>query len=175
MRHVVALSLLLVGCAVQPPVEEKVEAPPPVVTPPAPRAPRPVVIQTTWNFDAGTDGCVAVASSGRTSLHVAVRRNASIQMTVSLARSLPPGKPTSIALRFNGPAGRWQVNARRVDSRQLSAELGTDDTALSRVLVLLSGGVLEVGDPNQAIPGLGLAPSEARGRVWFDCARENMT
>jgi hypothetical protein len=175
MRQLAALSLLLAGCAAQPPpVQEKVEAPAPVAAPVVQRGPRQV-ISTTWKFDATTDECVAVAVSGRTSLQVTVPRNAPIRMTVSLARSLPSGRPIPMALRFNGPAGRWQVNARPVGTRQLAAALGSDDTALSRVLVLLSGGVLEVGEPDAAIPSLGLTPSEARGRVWFDCARRNMT
>lgn len=175
MHRLAALSLLLAGCAAQPPpVEEKLEAPVPVVAPVVPKAPRQV-ISTTWNFDARADECIAAATAARTSLQVTVQRNAAIRLTVSLARSLPPGKRGSMALRFNGPAGRWQVNAQPIGTRQLSATLGSDDAALSRVLVLLSGGVLEVGEQNAAIPSLGLAPSEAGGRLWFDCARRNMT
>jgi hypothetical protein len=174
MRRLAALVLFLTGCAAEPPpVEEKVEAPPPVVAPVVPRAPR--VLATTWSFDTTNDECSAVAASGRTSLQVAVRRNAPIRMTVSLPGPLPPEKRVPLALRFNGPAGRWQVNARPMGSRQFAAALGSDDIALSRVLVLLSGGVLEVGDQTHAIPSLGLPPSEVQGRVWFDCARGTMT
>ena len=174
MRRLAACALLLAGCAAQPPpVEKKLDEPAPVVVPVAPRPPRQV-ISTTWSFDNRTDECLAVAASGRTSLQVIVRRNAPIQLAISLPRSLPPGKP-AVVMRFSGPAGNWQINARRTGSRQLTADLGSDDTALSRVLVLLSGGLVEVGEQDQAIPSFGLAPSEASGRVWFDCARKSMT
>jgi hypothetical protein len=174
MRRLAACALLLAGCAAQPPpVEEKLEEPAPVVVPVAPRPPRQV-ISTTWSFDNRTDECLAVAASGRTSLQVTVRRNAPIQLAIALPRSLPPSKP-AVELRFSGPAGSWKINARRMGSRHLTAVLGSDDTALSRVLVLLSGGRLEVGEQDQAIPSFGLAPSEARGRLWFDCARKSMT
>jgi hypothetical protein len=175
MRHLATLSLLLVGCAAQPPsVEGQTEASIPAVAPAVPRASRQV-IRTTWDFEAGPEQCVAVAAAGRTSLRVTVRRNAAIQMTVSLPGPLPPGRSAPMALRFNGPAGSWQVSARPVGSRQLTAALGSDETALSRVLVLLSGGVLEIGEQERAIPSLALAPSETRGRTWFDCARETTT
>jgi hypothetical protein len=174
MRHLAALSLLLAGCAAQPTLDEgRREASIPVVAPPAvPRAPRRV-IQTSWAFEAGDDECAAVAAGGRSSLQVTVRRNNPVRMTITLLAPLQPSKPASVALRFNGPAGRWQVNARQVAGRQLAAVLGSGDMALSRVLVLLSGGVLEVGEQDQAIPSLGLASSEARGQIWFDCARRN--
>jgi hypothetical protein len=174
MRHVAALALLLAGCAAQPRTDEgRREASVPVVAPAVQRAPRQV-IRTNWSFDARSDECVAVAASGRTSLQVTVRRNAPIRMTVSLPASLPPNTHAPVALRFNGPAGHWQVNAQQTANRQLAVALGSNDTALSRVLVLLSGGVLEVGEQEQGFPSLGLAPSETPGQLWFDCARNNM-
>lgn len=174
MRYIAALALLLAGCAAQPPADEgKREPEPPAVSPPVQRAQRQV-IRTTWSFDATADECVAAATSGRMSLQVTVRRNAPIRLTVSLGTPLPPGPRMPVAMRFNGPAGHWQISAQQVASRQLIAVLGTSDAALSRVLVLLSGGVLELGEQEQAIPSLGLAPSEAQGQVWFDCARKNM-
>jgi hypothetical protein len=172
MRHLAVLALLLVGCTTQPPVEEaKPEPEPPAVAPPVQRAPRQM-IRTTWNFDAEGDECVAVAASGRTSLQVTVRRDAPIRVVVSLAAPLPGGR-RPVAMRFNGPAGQWQVNAQQAASRQLVAVLGVSEVALSRVLVLLSGGVLELGEQSQALPSLVLAPSDAQGQTWFDCARRN--
>jgi hypothetical protein len=173
MRHLTVLALLLVGCATQPPAEEaKPEPVAPVVSPPAQRAPRQIM-RTIWSFAAEGDECVAVAGSGRTLLQVTVRRNAPIRVVVSLAAPLPSGRRAPVAMRFNGPAGQWQVNAQQASNRQLVAVLGVSEAALSRVLVLLSGGVLELGEQDQALPSLGLAPSEAQGQAWFDCARRN--
>ena len=77
-------------------------------------------------------------------------------------------------LRFTGPAGAWQVAAHRTAAHQATVALGADDTALSRILVLLSGGVLEVGTPSQPIATLAISPSDAQGQTWFDCAHEKV-
>ena len=141
MRRLAACALLLAGCAAQPPpVEKKLDEPAPVVVPVAPRPPRQV-ISTTWSFDSRTDECLAVAASGRTSLQVIVRRNAPIQLAVSLPRSLPPGKPARWYCGSAGLPATGRSTPGGSGSRQLTAVLGSDDTALSRVLVLLSGGL----------------------------------
>jgi hypothetical protein len=176
MRHLALLALLLAGCTAQPPTEEGTrEVPAPVAAAPTVKRVLPrQVIRTTWSFTAGSDECVAVAASGPTTLQVTVRRDAPLRIVVSLPVQLEPGRRAPLALKFNGPAGQWQVSAQRVTSRQIAAVLESNDTTLSRVLVLLSGGVLEVGDPEQAVPSIGLAPSEAQGQRWFDCARNTM-
>lgn len=140
---------------------------PPIVVPPPSQ-----VLRTTWSFESGTDKCVAIASSGSTSLRVTVGRAAPIQLAVFLAASMAQKLP--VPLRFSGPAGNWVVSARPVASRQLFASLGADNVALTRVLVLLSGGTFDVGTSDQPIVSLAIAPSEASGQHWFDCARRQM-
>jgi hypothetical protein len=120
----------------------------------------------------GNDQCVAAADAGAAGVHVTIRRNEPVQLTVSLAAQPAPSTP--VTLRFSGPAGNWQVLAHRSSSHAVGVALGSDNTALSRVLVLLSGGTLDVGVPDQPLASLAIAASDTRGQLWFDCAREKM-
>ena len=104
-------------------------------------------------------------------MRVTVRRHAAVELLVSLAQVAPA---SAVPLRFSGPAGDWQVPARRSAARALGVTLGTDNTALSHVLVLLSGGTFDVGAPERPIASFVIAPSDARGQAWFDCARGMM-
>jgi hypothetical protein len=166
------LALCLAGCSKPEPEAERHEAAVPAVAPAIQPPPRQVV-RTSWTFSADKDECVAVAAAGGTALRVTVRRSAPIRLALSLAPPLEVrafGR-AAIPLRFTGPTGRWQVVAQQSGIRQLAVALGSDETALSRVLVLLSGGMLEVGEPGQANITLAVAPSDTRGQLWFDCAR----
>lgn len=162
--------LLLAGCEPPPPVQEErheasVPAVPPLVRRPAPR----VVVRTGWTFNAGEEECTAMAAASGSSLLVTVRRDAPIRLVVTLAA--PAQAPGSAQLRFTGQAGSWQVAARRAAARQLAVALGSDESALSRILVLLSGGTFEVGAPAQPITTFTIGPSDKPGQDWFDCAR----
>jgi hypothetical protein len=165
--------LFLVGCTPPaPPAEEgRREASVPAVPPLVRRAPSQVV-RTSWTFGASDEACTAVAAAAGASLLVAVHRDAPIRLVVSLAS--PALGSVSVPLRFTGAAGAWQIVARQTAARQIAVALGSDETALSRVLVLLSGGVLEVGVPAQPIVSLAISPSDAQGQSWFDCARGKM-
>ena len=140
----------------------------PAPTPPAAR-PAPVRSQrAAWTFESGSEQCIASADAGAASVRVTVRRNAAAELLVSLATQAPA---SLVPLHFSGPAGDWQVQARRSSARALGVTLGTDNTALSHVLVLLSGGTFDVGPPERPIASFVIAPSDARGQAWFDCAR----
>lgn len=144
--------------------------PAPAPPPPARSAPvRPV--RATWTFESGSEQCVASADAGAASVRVTVRRHAAVELLVSLAQVAPA---SAVPLHFSGPAGDWQVQARRSGARALGVALGTDNTALSHVLVLLSGGTFDVGPPERPIASFAIAPSDARGQAWFDCARGMM-
>ncbi len=130
------------------------------------------MVRTNWAFNTSGDECAAVAAAAGTSLLITVRRDAPIQLVVSLAS--PAHGLASVPLRFTGPAGAWQAAARQTAARQIAVPLGSDEAALSRVLVLLSGGVLEVGAPAQLIVSLVISASDAQGQAWFDCARGKM-
>jgi hypothetical protein len=165
--------LLLIECTHAPPGSGKLEVTAPAVAPAPPlkRAPSPPV-RTSWTFRTSEDECAATAEGTGTSLIIAIRRDTPIRLVLSLPAQ-PERTPVAVPLRFNGLAGNWQVSARRT-ARQVTVTLGSDDAALSRILVLLSGGVLEVGEAAQPLVALVISPSEAPGQIWFDCARAKM-
>ena len=141
---------------------------------PLPPTARPAPVRSqraTWTFELGSEQCVASADAGAASVRVTVRRNAAAELLVSLATQVPASQ---VLLHFSGPAGDWQVQARRSAARTLGVTLGTDNTALSQVLVLLSGGTFDVGPAERPIASFVIAPSDARGQAWFDCARGMM-
>jgi hypothetical protein len=167
------LMLLPVSCAPLPPGEEgRREASVPAVPPLVRHVPSPQV-RTTWTFRSSDEECVAVAGAAGTSVLITVRRDTPIRLVVSL-ESQPVHGPAPVPLRFTGPAGLWQASARRSGAHRFSVTLGSDDKALSRILVLLSGGMLELGEPAQPIVSLTISPSDAQGQSWFDCARGKM-
>jgi hypothetical protein len=166
---------LLLACCSKPPVEEnRHEGTIPVVAPLVQRAPRQV-IHTSWSFESGTDSCVAIATAGDTSLTLTIHRNEPIRLVLELAPQIDrlPAGHAAVPLRFAGPTGSWQVAGQQAARHHLAAALGTTDTALSRVLVLLGGGTLDVGTQDQ-VSAIGIAPSEALGQTWFDCARSKL-
>ena len=161
--------MLLLSCSKPPPEPTpEVEAPPP---PPAKPAPVPI-LRAEWSFSAKSGECVAVAAAGATAMRVTVRRSSPIRLDVSLARQF--AHDPVVPLRFAGPAGNWQVTAREAGKTTLAVTLGTDNSALSHVLVLLSGGTLNVGLPPNAVVTLAIRPSDVGGQNWFDCARDKM-
>jgi hypothetical protein len=142
-----------------------------VVAPLVQRAPRQV-IRTAWAFESANDSCIAVAAAGDTALRLTIRRNEPIRLVLDLAPPIDrlPAGHAAVPLRFAGPTGSWQVSAQPSARHHLTAALGATDTALSRVLVLLGGGTLDVGSQDQ-VSAIGIAPSDVQGQTWFDCAR----
>jgi hypothetical protein len=174
---VVALSGLLFmnGCAPEP-VEEAAPALPipPVPPPPPPRRLASPTIHTSWTFRTGGDDCAAEASAQGVSLQIAVQRDVPMRLSLVLQPvSLRSG--AAVPLRFNGTAGSWRVVGRATGPHALTASLGSDAApALSHILVLLSGGLLEVGEGGASLANLDISPSDRNGQVWFDCARSKV-
>ncbi len=144
----------------------------PAVPPLVRHVPSPQV-HTAWTFRSSDNECVAIAAAAGDSLLVSIHRDAPIRLVVSLETPASHGS-TTVPLHFNGPAGQWQVAAHRSAARRFTVTLGSDDTALSRVLILLSGGMLELGEAAQPIVSLSISASDTRGQTWFDCARGKM-
>jgi hypothetical protein len=164
------LSSALLSACTQPAKE-----PPPEVQapPPEPAKPAPVpILRPEWSFSSKGDECTAAATAGATALRINVRRESAIRLTVTLARQYD--HEDVVPLRFVGPAGTWQVTARAYGASQLGVTLGSDNTALSHILVLLSGGMFSVGLPPHAVVSLAIKPSDTNGQNWFDCAREKL-
>jgi hypothetical protein len=166
--------LLLQGCAPKPPEEAAPELPvPPVPPTQPPRKPSSQPIRTAWSFHEGPDDCIAEATASGASLEVAVRHDAPIRLTLTLPSISMRGQ-AGVPLRFSGPAGSWRVAGRAAGAHQLAAPLGSDETALSHVLVLLAGGTLELGETGAVRAVLEISPSNKDGQTWFDCARNKV-
>ena len=132
-------------------------------------------MRAAWSFQAAQDSCVALARAGSASLRILISADGMIRLTLTM-----PGQSgaTPVA-RFNGPAGNWLMKGALLPSRQ-SALLATfslprNDTSLSRILMLLSGGMLELGPADAGLPILALPESGDDGRQWFICARRSVT
>jgi hypothetical protein len=171
----VALLLALAACARPPPTPAVTSAPEPPPPPSRPLAKQPThqVLRAHWSFDARPDGCTARAAAGGVTLQVLVRPATPVRLVLTLASPSAPKRGAK--LHFSGPTGHWQVAGNPAGKRQMEGDLGADDTALGRVLVLLNGGVLEVGDPKQAMTSLAIPAGGASGQAWFDCARRQAT
>ncbi len=158
---------LLPACCAAPrpapqPVEPAAEAPPP---PPAHTA-RPT-LRAAWSFQTGPDACVALAKAGSASLQIAVRPEGLIRLTMSL----PVDAPAKPVAHFSGPAGRWLIQGAHTGRRDVLFTLDRNAASLSRILMLLSGGALNLEPPGEDLPILLLPESGAGGQQWFACVR----
>lgn len=169
---IVLLPLLMVaGCHhVQPPAARP--APAPVMeAPPSPS--HRDVIRTQWTFRAEQAACTATASGGHVSMAAIVRRTGSLHLSIALPGATAARLDKTAAVQFTGPAGNWQLRGVRA-RHGVEIALPLDDATLSRVLVLLSGGVVAIGDIDQGVPSLRLPAAGDAGRHWFECARNQL-
>lgn len=164
---IVLLFTLLPACCASPPkpAEPAPEAPPP----PRPHAARPI-LRAAWSFQTGPDACIALAKAGSTSLQIVVRPEGLIRLGLSLPGDAP-GRPVA---SFSGSAGRWQILGTHAGRREVLFTLGRDEFSLSRILMLLSGGLLNLEPAGEDLPILSLPESGAEGQKWFACARHSV-
>jgi hypothetical protein len=146
------------------------EPPPEALGPPAPPTSRPV-LRTVWSFQTTPDACVALAKAGAASLQILVRREGPIRLTISL----PGAAPSRPVARFSGAAGRWLIPGTHTGPHVELFTLDRNETSLSRILVLLSGGTLNLEPASGDLPILSLPESGAEGRQWFACVRGIVT
>ena len=173
---VVALSSLLFVNACTPRPAEEAAPPlpiPPTPPPPPPRRPISPTLHTTWTFRTAGDDCTAEASAPGVSLQITVQRDAPMRLSLTL-QSVSLRSQAAVPLRFNGAAGSWRVVGRATGPHAIAASLGSDEAALSHILVLLSGGLLDVGEAATTVATLDVSPSDRNGQVWFDCARSKI-
>lgn len=129
------------------------------------------VLHAVWAFQVTPEACTAQARAGNAGLQVTVRREGAIRLVVSLP-GVPPLKPVA---RFAGPAGRWTVGGTSLGHGQSAFLLPRSDSTLSKLLILLSGGVVEADPDLESAPILAVPESGDGGRQWFDCARRSVT
>lgn len=128
------------------------------------------MLRAAWSFRTGPDACVALAKAGSSNVQIAVRPEGLIRLSVSL----PGNAPTRSVAHFSGPAGHWLMLATHTGPHEVLFLLARDETSLSRVLILLSGGMLDLGTPGDDLPILSLPESGAEGQEWFACARSSV-
>lgn len=165
------LTALALACCAPPP--QPPPAPPPAVALPLPPPP-PVVAPTlhaAWSFQVTAKDCLALAQAGRSRLEIAVRPEGAIRLVLSLPQDAP-ARPIAY---FSGPAGHWLIAGAPLAHRQALFLLPRNDTSLSRILMLLSGGTFAPGPADLALPMLSLPESGADGRHWFACARSSVS
>jgi hypothetical protein len=163
----VLLLALSPACCAPPQPPPKPAEPAVEVLPSPPPLPARPILRAAWSFQTGPDACIAFAKAGSASLQIAVRPEGLIRLAVALP-GYAPDKPVA---HFSGPAGHWLIMGTQVRHREAVFTLGRDETSLSRILMLLSGGTLNLEPPDDDLPILSLPESGAEGQEWFVCAR----
>jgi hypothetical protein len=162
-----ALVLSLLAC-------EKPPAPAAVVIPPAPPPPPPVhrPVAAAWNFHS-SEVCTASASSGPLALDVTAS-SSKFTLNARMGRGMPSPAGRSVTIDFTGTAGNWTVAGRKSASRRVTASQPMTEDQAGRILVLLEGGIVRVGRPNDGLPPLQVPNGGVPGRDWFECVRRQL-
>jgi len=153
---------------------EKPPAPVAVVPPPPPAPPPPVrrPVAAGWNFHSG-DLCTASASSSALALDVSAS-SSRLTLNARMGRSTPTPASRSVTIEFAGTAGTWTVTGRKAASHRVIAYQPMTEDQAGQILVLLEGGVVRVGRPNEGLPVLQVPNSGVPGRDWFECVRRQL-
>jgi hypothetical protein len=154
-----ALLLSLADCANAP------QPPPP---------PMPVVhkeIQAHWIFAAG-GACTATVATALLSLDIIVSpREIDVSVRLSSHRGLPRN---GTRIDFVGASGSWSVTAHGPSRHKATATEPMSPDAAGRVFVLLSGGILHFGEPEDGLLALRVPDGGAPARLWFECVRHDL-
>jgi hypothetical protein len=163
----VVLLLPLVACEKPP---EPVVAVLPPASPPPPPVRRPVAAG--WSFHGG-EVCTASASSSALALDVSVS-SSTLTLNARMGRDTPTPAGRSVPIEFAGAAGAWTVAGRKAASHQVIATQPMTEDQAGQILVLLAGGTVRVGRPDQGLPPLQVPNSGAAGGNWFECVRRKL-
>lgn len=157
--------LLLTSCAS---LLHKPVPPPPPPPPSKHKAAVQPWLHAAWSFQMKKGSCLATAVAGRFRLVVAVHGKTPVRISVIL-----PYETTGRSVAyFHGPAGAWSVAGWHAGPHEIVFGLGHGMDSLSRVLMLLSGGVVDLDSPAKNLPIFILPASGAEGQRWFSCARQ---
>jgi hypothetical protein len=167
--------LSLAGCGTPPsPAAGPVVTPEPKKAEP-PRQPSiaPQPVTAMWKFLESGEICKATATNPAVTLDVTVSDDRLLFLARARTRpALRRGSHTPIA--FTGTSGSWTASGRLTTSHVVSASQPMDEAAVGRVLVLLSGGTLQVGGPHSKLPSLQVPDAGPAGRTWFECVRRRL-
>ena len=148
---------------------ERPAAPVVAPIPPTPPAATPRPVAARWSFRAG-DVCVATAGSIPLALDIGASRDR-LELVAHVGRDAPPPGKRSVPIAFVGPSGAWQVIGQRTAARRVIASLPMTDDQAGRILILLRGGTITIGNRDLGLPPLRVPNSGPAGREWFECVR----
>ena len=133
------------------------------------------MLHATWHFQPTPDNCRATVQAGRVTLAISAGHAGPIRLVLSQpapeAGPLAPG--TRVQLRFTGPAGTWQISGAATRDNAAVFSFGAGEDALSRLLIMLSGGTIDPEAPG--LPLISLPASNADGTIWFTCVRHALS
>jgi hypothetical protein len=166
------LGMGLAACTPAPVVVAVPQPPPPAPPqppPPAPVAPAPVTSH--WSFDGGA--CSAKASGPGLSLDV-IASSIQLSLVIHPTRRVSHRVNTDVPVAFTGRSGNWTLAGRVTDVRQIAAVSPMSEDAVSRVLVLLSGGTIRINNGHAGLPILRVPDAGQPGRTWFECVKQRL-
>lgn len=166
------LGLCLTACNTPPPVLGMPQPPPPALPqapPPTPVAPAPVT--SSWRFNGSA--CSARASGPGLSLDV-IASGSEVRLLISPTRRISRRVNTDVPVAFIGRSGNWTLAGHISNVRQIAAVSPMSEDAVSRVLVLLSGGTIRTDNGRAGLPILRVPDAGQPGRAWFECVKQRL-
>ena len=133
--------------------------------------PQPVAAE--WKFQESGEACKAAATNPALTLDVAVSDDR-LQLLAHAHTRPALRRGAHAAISFSGTSGSWTAPGRLTASHVISASQPMDEAAVGRVLVLLSGGTVQVGGPHSRLPPLRVPDAGTAGRTWFECVRRRL-
>lgn len=163
-----AAALLLALAACQPSAPK----PPPAAAAgePAPATPAPPVALK-WSFTQSPDTCHAKAAGGAVRFEITVSGHDPVELKLSGLPALADRAGRRVAWAFAGSAGHWRLLSAARASHDLVAYIAPGERSASRILVLLNGGMMTLGETHPPGHRLRLPAADAAGQTWFDCVR----
>jgi hypothetical protein len=166
------LGIGLPACTTPPTVVPVVQQPPAAPPRPPPARPSPPAsITSSWSFNE--NACSAKASGSGLSLDVTAS-STELSIVVHALRRVPLRANAGVRIAFIGRSGNWIVTGRLGHSRQIAAVTPLNEDAVSRVLVLLSGGVIRINNGRVGLPIVRVPDAGQPGRSWFECVKRRL-
>lgn len=169
-----SLGFGLAACTQPVPPSAKTIAPTPPATPAEPKQATIVKHEAIWSFETSDVQCTARAADSVLSLSIIVQRNENIFIKFIDHSHKETGSHTRVTylLRFQSNKEHWSITAKGNGYYLVGTELPLNDEYMSRMLILLGGGVLTKIERGHILANLHIPPADAQGQKWFDCVRE---
>jgi hypothetical protein len=166
------LGVGLAACTPPPAVVAVPEPPPSAAPQPPPPAPvAPALVASNWSFDRSA--CSAKASGPGLSLDVTTS-STELSLVIRTSRRVSLRPATEVPFAFTGRSGNWTLAGRLTGPRQIAAVSPMSEDAVSRVLVMLSGGTIRISNRRAGLPTLRVPDAGQPGRSWFECVKQRL-